>query len=260
MSAHWAPAPWRNRPVVRTSSAPTHPHTNAPGHHCATIPPRTCVTAPPWCAAHAHCTLSAHPAPASAALAAAPQARPPNAHSRPQTNATDKRITQAPQPGACPWPGLPHAGLPHAGPPPPPRQWSAPPARTCAWTHGSARGAPSRPRAMRTQPPPALHRPVQPFIARDGTCARHSARWASIRSACPWDRPAAPPVGHRPADQLARASGPGLCWGLWVLWPWGVPPATGIAPPRLFWRQPGPQNAKDRNILLLGYFYLTLKD
>lgn len=121
MSAHWAPAPWRNRPVVRTSSAPTHPHTNAPGHHCATIPPRTCVTAPPWCAAHAHCTLSAHPAAVSAALAAAPQARPPNAHSRPQTNATDKHITQAPQPGACPWPGLPHAarhlhrasGLPH---------------------------------------------------------------------------------------------------------------------------------------------------
>lgn len=90
--------------------------------------------------------------------------------------------------------------------------------------------------------------------------ARHSARWASTRSACPWDRPAAPPVGHRPADQLARASGPGLCWGLWVLWPWGVPPAAGIAPPRLFWRQPGPQNAKDRNILLLGYFYLTPKD
>ncbi|GEM_PF-3964650 len=96
MSAHWAPAPWRNRPVVRTSSAPTHPHTNAPGHHCATIPPRTCVTAPPWCAAHAHCTLSAHPAPASAALAAAPQARPPNASNKRhtqthQTSTADKR-------------------------------------------------------------------------------------------------------------------------------------------------------------------------
>lgn len=156
---------------------PARQRTRPPLRHCATIPPRTCVTAPPWCAAHAHCTLSAHPAAVSAALAAAPQARPPNAHSRPQTNATDKLITQAPQPGACPWPGLPHAGLPHAGPPPPPRQWSAPPARTCAWTHGSARAAPSRPRAMRTQPP-ALHRPVQPFIAlyRSGRHLRATAR------------------------------------------------------------------------------------
>lgn len=147
------------RPMAQSACGSHVQRANAPGHHCATIPPRTCVTAPPWCAAHAHCTPTAHPATVPAALAVAPQARPPNAHSRPQTNATDKRITQAPQPGACPWPGLPHAG-----PPPPPRQWSAPPARTCAWTHGSARAAPSRPRAMRTQPP-ALHRPVQPFIA-----------------------------------------------------------------------------------------------
>lgn len=46
---------------VQRANTPTHPHTNAPGHHCATIPPRTCVTAPPWCAAHAHCTPTAHP-------------------------------------------------------------------------------------------------------------------------------------------------------------------------------------------------------
>ena len=84
------------RPMAQSACGSHVQRANAPGHHCATIPPRTCVTAPPWCAAHAHSTLSAHPAPASAALAAAPQARPPNASNKRhtqthQTSTADKR-------------------------------------------------------------------------------------------------------------------------------------------------------------------------
>jgi len=140
---------------VQQANAPTHPHTHAP----ATIPPRTCVTAPPWCAAHAHCTpTTAHPlhtccTPGDGVRC--PGCRTAGPPTERPLKATDKHITQAQQPGACPWPGLPHAGQP-----PPPPQWSAPPARTCTWAHGSGRAAPSRPLAMRTQPPPytALYR------------------------------------------------------------------------------------------------------
>lgn len=89
MSAHWAPAPWRNRPAVRASSAPTHPRTRPPlRHHPA---PHLCDR-PLVCGAclpHTSRTPAAHPATVPAAVAVAPQARP-----TPHTNASYKRHRQ----------------------------------------------------------------------------------------------------------------------------------------------------------------------
>jgi hypothetical protein len=86
---------------VQRANTPTHQRTRPPLRHHPTANLCHCPTLVCGaCPLHTHCTPTAHPATVPAALAAAPQARPPNAHSRPQTNATDKHITQAQQPGA----------------------------------------------------------------------------------------------------------------------------------------------------------------
>ncbi len=138
---------------VQRANTPTHQRTRPPLRHHPTAnlcdrPTLVCGA----CPLHTFCTPGAGVR-CPGCRTAGPSTQ--RLKQTPHTNASDKHSRQTQQPGACPW-----HGLPHAGPPPPPRQWSAPPARTCARPHGSARAAPSRPRAMRTQPPlpyTALH-------------------------------------------------------------------------------------------------------
>lgn len=162
---HGAIGLWFARPARQRTRPPLRHHPTA---NLCDRPTLVCGA----CPLHTFCTPAAHPAPASAALAVAPQARPPNAHSRPQTNAQTNTSHKHRSPALAHGLGCRMrarhlhraSGLPHRR----------------AHTHGPmAAPAPRHPGPVPCGRSPlpytALYSPLSPFIVLDGTCAPQRA-------------------------------------------------------------------------------------
>lgn len=170
---HGAIGLWFARPARQRTRPPLRHHPTA---NLCDRPTLVCGA----CPLHTFCTPGAGVRCPGCRTAGPPTERPPNAHSRPQTNATDKRHRQTHHTSTAAR-RLPMAWAATCGPATSTAPvvcptgahmrmdpWQRPHRAIPAPCHADAAPCP-------TPPCTALYRPLSPFIARDGACAPQRA-------------------------------------------------------------------------------------